>query len=85
MNVQAITQKALPILKKHGVVRAGLFGSILRTEDIKENSDIDILVELPNTAHGYEYVALKVDLQEELQLALGRPVDVVEYDLIKPT
>ncbi len=84
MNVQSITQKALPILKKHGVVRASLFGSALR-KDIKRTSDIDILVELPNTVHGYEYVALKVDLQDDLQSALGRSVDVVEYALIKPS
>ena len=84
MNVQTVTQKALPILKKHGVVRASLFGSVLKN-NIKNYSDIDILVELPNTVHGFDYVALKLDLQDELESVLGRPVDIVEYNLIKPS
>ncbi len=43
-----------------------------------------MLVELPQDVHGYDYIALKVDLQEELESTLGKKVDVVEYDLIKP-
>ncbi len=84
MNVTTIRQKALPILKKHGVIRAGLFGSALR-EEMEKTSDVDILVELPDTVHGFDYVALKVDLQKDLESALERPVEIVEYNLIKPS
>lgn len=82
MDIQKIKQLAVPILKKHGVIRASIFGSAARDE-MKETSDVDMLVELPKTVHGFDYIALKVDLQEELESTLGRHVDVVEYDLIK--
>jgi len=48
-------------------------------------SDIDILVELPKNIHGFDYVDLKVDLQTDLEAGLGKKVDLVEYELIKPT
>lgn len=83
MELKTIKQLANPILKKYGVVRAAVFGSATRNE-MKKQSDVDMLVELPQSVHGYEYVALKVDLQEELETALGKRVDLVEYDLIKP-
>lgn len=83
MDIQKIKQLAVPILKKHGIVRASIFGSALQGE-MKETSDVDMLVELPKTVHGFDYIALKVDLQEELEFTLGRHVDVVEYNLVKP-
>ena len=83
MDIQTIKQKAVPVLLKHGVTRAGIFGSAARGE-MTDASDIDVLVELPKNVHGFEYVSLKVDLQEELKNTLGRDVDVVEYNLVKP-
>lgn len=83
MDIQTVKQLAIPVLKKHGITRAALFGSIVRGE-MKDTSDIDVLVELPQTVHGFDYVALKINLQEELESTLGRKVDIVEYDLIKP-
>lgn len=82
MDVQDIKLKALPILKKHGVTKASIFGSAARNK-MTDASDVDFLVELPNTVHGYDYVSLKVDLSEELKSTLGRNVDIVEYSLIK--
>ncbi len=84
MDVQTIKQRVLPILKKHRVVRAGLFGSAVRGE-MNYQSDIDFLVELPSDVHGFDYVALKLDLADDLKKILGREVDVVEYELIKPS
>lgn len=83
MNIQTIKKLALPILKKHGITRAAVFGSATRKE-MSDKSDVDLLVELPKTAHGFDYVSLRVDLQEELETTLKRHVDVVEYNLIKP-
>lgn len=82
MDVKTIKQRALPILRKHRVVRAALFGSAVR-EEMTEKSDVDFLVELPNDVHGFDYVALKLDLKDDLQESLGKEVDVVEYKLIK--
>src|SRR3989338_361219 len=39
-----LKSKILDILKKHNVIRAGIFGSFARGEQ-KKNSDIDILIE----------------------------------------
>lgn len=83
MDIDTIKQVALPVLKKHGVIRAGLFGSAARGK-MTEKSDIDLLIELPHTVHGFDYVALRVDIKEELESTLGKNVDIVEYDLIKP-
>ena len=40
-----IKSRAVPILKKHGVLKAGIFGSYA-TGKTKKNSDVDILVEI---------------------------------------
>jgi len=39
-----IREKILPVLKHYDVIRAAIFGSFARGE-MKENSDVDILVE----------------------------------------
>jgi len=47
---------------------------------MKEDSDIDILVELPKEKSLLDFVALKLELEE----TLGRKVDLVEYSTIHP-
>lgn len=69
-----------PFLKSCGVVRAGLFGSTARGED-KSDSDIDLLIDTDGKMTVFKIVGLKQDLEERL----GRKVDIVEYDAIKPT
>ena len=79
MSVDEIKNMALPILKKYGVRRASIFGSVVRGET-RESSDIDILVEIEKDISLLDFVALKLELEE----TLGRRVDLVEYDTIKP-
>jgi len=74
-----VKQLAVPILKKHEVIRASLFGSIVRGE-VKKGSDIDILVEVPESKSLFDMM----DIQFELEDVLKKKVDLVEYDLIKP-
>ena len=83
MDILSIKQQTTPIFKKYGVTRASLFGSAARG-DMNIDSDIDLLVELPADVHGFNYVALMVDLQDELTAKLGKSVDLVEFNLIKP-
>lgn len=73
-TIDAIREKALPVLKRHGVLQAAVFGSIARGE-ATEKSDLDLLVRLPNTKSLLDLVRLELDLQE----ALGRKVDVLTY------
>ena len=77
--VEQIKQVISPILERHGVTKAALFGSALRGQ-LQPNSDIDLLIELDADTSLLGFVELKLELQE----ALGRNVDLVEYSTIKP-
>lgn len=80
MNVEEIKmKKIIPILKKYGVKRAGIFGSFVRGEETKK-SDIDVLVEIEGRMSLLDFVGLKLELEE----ALGKKVDLGEYSTIKP-
>lgn len=78
MSIQEIKKKIVPILKKEGATKAGIFGSFARGEE-KKNSDVDILVELPSNVS----LLGMVGLQTKLENVLGRSVDLVEYCVIK--
>jgi len=78
-RIEEIKQKILPILRRHGVKKAGIFGSIVRGE-AREDSDIDILVEIESDISLLDFVGLKLEIEE----ALGRKIDLVEYSTIKP-
>ena len=79
LDVAEIRQKILPILERHRATRAGLFGSAARGE-MTEHSDIDLLVELGDDLSLLDVVGIA----QELEDALGRSVDLVEYEAIKP-
>lgn len=79
LDISNIKRKILPILKPYEVVRVGLFGSSARGETT-ETSDIDILVDIKKDISLLEFVGLKLKLEE----ALGKAVDLVEYQTIKP-
>ena len=70
--IDEIKQKAVPILKKAGVTRSSLFGSVARGTE-SSSSDIDLLVEMDAGRGLIERVALKQDLED----LLGRSVDLV--------
>ena len=79
VGIKNITHKVLPILKEAGVIRSSIFGSYVRGES-RKNSDIDILVDLPKEKGLLEFVKLKLELEK----ALGKKVDLIEYSTIKP-
>ena len=79
MTIKEIENKILPVLRKYHVRRASLFGSVVRGE-MTEESDIDLLVELPETASLLDLAGLKIDIEE----LLGRNVDVLTYDSLHP-
>jgi hypothetical protein len=78
-DINKIKQKILPILQEYGVEKVALFGSCVRGE-MEEDSDIDILVEIKKDISLLDFVGLKQKIEE----ALGRKVDLVEYDTLKP-
>lgn len=79
MKIDEIKEKVIPILRKHHVKRAGIFGSVV-TGNATLQSDIDLLVQLGEQISLLEFVRIKCELED----LLGRKVDLVEYQAIKP-
>ncbi|QNL22230.1 nucleotidyltransferase family protein [Hyphobacterium sp. CCMP332] len=66
------------LAKKYPITAMALFGSFSRGDQL-ENSDIDILVEIDGKI-GSRFI----DLAEELESELGRKVDLISKNGIKP-
>ena len=65
--------------ERFGARHLALFGSAARDE-LRDNSDVDVLVEFEGPATFDRYM----DLKFFLQTILGRPVDLVTRDAVKP-
>lgn len=79
MTISAIKIKILPVLKEAGVKHSALFGSAARGETGK-NSDIDLLVQMKDSATLLHFVALKQNLEQ----TLGRKVDLLTFQSVNP-
>jgi uncharacterized protein len=77
-TIPIIKRRALPILRRHEVKRAAIFGSFARG-DAKTNSDVDFLIEYKTNDKSLFDL---VDLKSELEETLGRKVDIVTYNSI---
>jgi len=78
-NLEEIQKKIINILKDYNVKKAGIFGSFVRGEQ-KRNSDVDVLVELDEKLDLFDVIQIKLDLEK----AIRKKVDLVEYNLIRP-
>jgi len=78
-TLKNVTNKVMPVLKEAGVTKSSLFGSYVRG-DYREDSDVDILVELPK---GNSLLDL-VRLEKKLENALGKKVDLLTYNSVHP-
>lgn len=78
-RLEEIRKKALPVLEEAGVTRSSLFGSVVRGE-AGDDSDIDILVDLPRGKTLFDLA----DLQMKLEGVLGQKTDVVTYNSLHP-
>ena len=63
------------IAARYSVIELAVFGSSLRT-DMRPDSDVDILVSFKADAEISLFDIM--DLEHELQMLFGRPVDLVE-------
>lgn len=79
MDIQTIQQKTTPLFQNYNVKRASLFGSTARGEN-RPDSDVDILVEMPEKSRLFDFLALQTDLEE----ILVKKVDLVEVNEIRP-
>lgn len=78
-TVSEIRNVARPILMRHGVTRAAVFGSYARG-DMNADSDVDMLVEINKDISLLDFIHIKNDIED----ALGQRVDLVEYGALKP-
>lgn len=80
MTIDDLKSRIIPLFKKRGIKKAGIFGSFVKGLE-NENSDVDILVEIgQKNVSLFDFIGIKLELED----ALGRKVDLVEYSTIKP-
>lgn len=76
-KINKIKKSIVEVLKKHGIKKAGIFGSFVRGEE-KKGSDIDILIKFN------EGLLKLVRLERELQDKIKIKVDLLTYGGIHP-
>ena len=79
VDLETMIEMMVPVLRGHGVLRAGIFGSFVRGE-ADGDSDLDLVVELPEGSSLLDLAGIKVDLEE----LFGITVDVTTYTSLHP-
>lgn len=78
-QLTTIKERSVPVLKAHRAVEAYVFGSAARGE-ARSDSDVDILARFDGEGDLFEFVGVKLDLED----ALGKKVDLVEMGALRP-
>ncbi|MFC1712659.1 nucleotidyltransferase family protein [Candidatus Poribacteria bacterium] len=78
-NIAKLKNRIIPVLQQHGVIHAAIFGSFARGEE-REDSDLDILVELRKGKTLLDLVALKLELERVLE----RKIDITTRNALQP-
>ena len=78
-SLDDLKERITPILRRHGVLHAGIFGSFARGEE-RADSDLDVLIDVPRGITLFGLSALALELED----TLGRKVDLVTYPAIHP-
>jgi len=78
-NLEKLKEKLLPILERHQVSRAGIFGSTIEGT-ARETSDVDLLIEFRGEKSLFDLVALRLDLEAEI----NRHIDILTYRALNP-
>jgi len=79
MTKHEIQKLIVPVLEKHNIVKASLFGSFVRNEQ-NEMSDIDLLVEFRKGKSLLDLISLK----NEIEVITKRKTDILTYKSINP-
>lgn len=78
-EISRLKKVIVPLLKKNGVVRAGIFGSYARGEQNKK-SDVDVLVKFRGDVSLLKVIGIEYDIEEKIK----RKVDLVTYRSLHP-
>jgi len=76
-GLKRIKEQIKPVFKKHGVIKAAVFGSFARGEATKK-SDLDLLIKFKGRKSLLDLVGLEQELSDKLE----REVDVLTYGSI---
>ena len=76
---QRIKNKLVYILRRNGVSKAAIFGS-LATGVFNKNSDVDVLIKFREKKTLLDLAGLRIKLQD----SLGRKVDLLTYNSLNP-
>ena len=79
MKIEELKKLIVPILIRHEIKKAGIFGSTANGS-ANAQSDIDLLVELGKEINLLDFISIKYELED----LLGKKVDLVEYQALKP-
>ena len=74
-EIEEIKKVVVPILKKHNVKKAGIFGSYVRGEQTDE-SDVDVLIEPDKKMSLFDIAGIEIAIEKELR----RKVDILTYN-----
>lgn len=79
-DIELYQQLILPVLKRHFIKRAAIFGSFAKG-NTRIDSDVDLLIEPEK-----DFTIFKMlKLEEEISELIKRKVDLVEYSALKPS
>jgi len=78
-DIKTLRKQMLPVLRRHQVSRAAIFGSTARGS-ARKTSDIDLLIEFSGDKSLFDLVALKLDLEA----TINKKVDVQTYRALNP-
>lgn len=78
-KIKKLASRIIPILKKNGVVKAGIFGSYARGDERKK-SDVDILIEFGAPKSLLDLVHVQLELEEKI----SKKFDVLTYKSVHP-
>jgi predicted nucleotidyltransferase len=70
------------VCAKYGASAVRIFGSCAR-DDYDEQSDIDVLIQMPNGLDVFDWIGRLLDIEEELKQLLQVDVDVVDEGSLK--
>lgn len=79
LTIPEISKKALPLLRKYGILSASVVGSVARGQQTTK-SDIDIVIEVIQPISLLTFARIKLELEEILQTK----VDLIERSALKP-
>ena len=79
MDKQKLYSEIVEFLKSKGATKVAVFGSYVRNEETPE-SDIDVIVELPDDVSLLKFVRIERELSEKV----GVKIDLLTEEYISP-